>query len=205
MVSYFRADAIKRFPKARARVSCSPMAKKKLDNLTKTKIMFAVEYAIFVVVFAVLGTLFLTDVIKVAEWKRYLFTYVTLAGGAWIIVDFFWTLLSPKRRAKNCLLDKALLLPVGPVLLTFDIYAITQGCAETLPYRWVIGADLCYIAVVFAFETIYHWYKPLPQLFEAVAEMDAADAEEAAKVTRIEMPKEETKENAPDGDEEKKG
>ena len=171
------------------------MAKKKLDNLTKVKLMFLAEYGIFVLVFAVLGILFLLDVIKVAEWKRYVFTYVTLAGGAWILIDFIWTLASPKRRAKNCLLDKILVLPVSFVLLGFDIYAITQGCAETLPYRWFIGADLCYIALVYAFEMAYHWFKPIPQVLEAVEEMDAQEKEEAEKITRvpIETPSEEEK------------
>ena len=147
-----------------------PMEKKKLEPLTKVKIMLAVEYAIFVVVFAVLGVLFLTEVIKVAEWKRYLFTYVTLAGTTWILVDFFWTLFSPKRRQKQCLLDKIMMAPVGFVLLPFDIYAITQGCAETLPYRFFIGGNLCYFAAVYAFLAIYHWFHPIPAVIEAALE-----------------------------------
>ena len=89
------------------------MQKKKLDPVTKVKLILAVEYLIFVLLFLVLGILFLLDVIKVADWKRYAFTYVTLAGGAWIITDFFWTTFSKNRRAKNCLLDKCLMLPVG--------------------------------------------------------------------------------------------
>ena len=148
------------------------MEKKKLDPVTKVKLILSIEYAIFVLLFLVLGLLFLLDVIKVADWKRYAFTYVTLAGGAWIITDFFWTAFSPARKAKNCFLDKCLMLPVGLALVGFDIYAITQGCAETLPYRYVIGINFCVIAAIYAFETIYHWFKPIPAVIEAALEDD---------------------------------
>ena len=147
------------------------MEHKKLDPVTKIKLLFAVEYAISVVLFAVLGSLFLTGVIGVADWKRYAFTYVTLAGGAWIIADFVWCLVSPKRRAKNSMVDKCLLLPVGLFLIVFDIYAIVNGCAETLPYRYVIGIDFLVLSGIYLFQTIYHWFHPIPGLIEeALAE-----------------------------------
>ena len=158
------------------------MKKKTLDPLTKVKRLLTIEYAIFVAVFAVLGVLFLTEVINVAEWKRYVFTYVTLAGATWIIVDFIWTFASPKRRAKNSLLDKCLILPVGLVLLVYDIYAITQGCAETLPYRFFIGGNFCYIAAVYAFEAVYHWFHPIPAVIEAALEEEEEKAPTAIDV-----------------------
>lgn len=166
------------------------MEKKKMDDLTKVKLILTIEYLIFVAVFAVLGILFLTDVIHVAEWKRYAFTYVTLAGALWIITDFTWTTVSKTRRAKNCYLDKILILPVGLVLLGFDIYAITQGCAETLPYRYFIGGNLSFVAAVYLFEAIYHWYKPIPAVIEAAL---ADQKEREAKALGID-PVEETKE-----------
>ena len=146
------------------------MEKKKLDPVTKVKLLLAVEYGIFVIVFAVLGILFLTGIIGVADWKRYAFTYVTLAGGAWLVADFVWCLASPKRRAKNSMVDKSLLLPVGLFLIGFDIYAIVNGCAETLPYRYVIGIDFCVLAAIYAFETVYHWFRPIPGVIEAALE-----------------------------------
>ena len=164
------------------------METKQKDPVKKIKIMLTVEYLIFVAVFAVLGILFLVGVIKVAEWKRYAFTYVTLGGGIWICVDFFWTTFSPARRAKNCLLDKILMFPVGIALLAWDVYAIVMGCAETLPYAYVIGADFCYIAAVYLFQAIYHWFRPIPALIEAALE-DEKKKEEAPEV--IEQPKEE--------------
>ncbi len=143
------------------------MEKQPMEPLKKVKLMLLVEYLLFAAIFLVLGILFLVDVIKVAEWKRYAFTYVTLAGGLWIVVDFFWCVFSPKRRAKNSMVDKWIVLPVGLALLAFDIYAITQGCAETLPYRWFIGADLAYLGVAYIFESIYHWFFPIPAVIEA--------------------------------------
>ena len=156
------------------------MEKKRLDPLMKVKLMLTIEYLVFVLVFAVLGILFLTNVIKVMEWKRYAFTYVTLFGGIWICIDFFWTTFSKVRRAKNCLLDKIIMFPVGVALLVWDIYAIINGCAETLPYAYVIGADLCYIAAAFTFQAIYHWFRPIPAVIEAALEEEKAkQAEEA--------------------------
>ena len=152
--------------------------------------MLTVEYAIFVALFATLGILFLLEVIRVAEWKRYVFTYVTLAGAIWIITDFFLTTFSKARRAKSCLLDKILMLPVGLVLLGFDVYAITQGCAETLPYRYFIGGNFCYIAAVYLFETIYHWFKPIPMVIEAALEDQKRKNQEEMAPLSVEPPEE---------------
>jgi len=166
------------------------MEKKRLKPITKIKLMLLIEYLVFVVIFAVIGVLFLTDVIKVAEWKRYAFTYITLAGGVWIIVDFFWTMLSPKHRINNSRIDKILLLPAGLTLVVFDIYAIAQGCAETLPYRYFIGGDLCYLSAVYLFEAIFHWFHPIQGVVDAALE---AREEEQEKLKKEKEEKEEPK------------
>ena len=155
---------------------------KPLNPLTKVKLIYSIELAIFVAIFLVLGLLITLGVIAIAEWKRYAFTYVTLAGGLWIVIDFFWTLFSPKRRAKNPLIDKIFILPVGFALLGFDIYAIINGCAETLPYRYVIGIDLLYLSSVFLFQLIYHWFVPHPLIFDALKE------EKEKQAAKIEQP-----------------
>ncbi|MCR5348717.1 MAG: hypothetical protein K6E59_03835 [Bacilli bacterium] len=174
------------------------MGKKKLSPLGRVKLMLAVEYGIFVLVFLALGVLFLTGVIAVAEWKRYVFTYVTLVGGLWLIADFVWTLASKKRRLRQSFLDKCLLLPVGLSLVGFDIYAITQGCADTLPYRYVIGVNFCVLAGIYLFQTIFHYFFPIPAAFEAVAELEAEEAKKAAEPaeqTPILPPEDESKED----------
>ena len=42
--------------------------KKKLDDLTKMKLIYSGELLMFAVLFAVLGPLFLFEVITVADW-----------------------------------------------------------------------------------------------------------------------------------------
>ena len=146
------------------------MKKEKMPEEKKLKLVYSGELLLFVVVFGTLGILFLTGVIKPADWKRYLFTYVTLIGGTWLIIDIIWALASQKRRAKVCMLDKLLVVPVAPVLITFSIICIINNCNEELPYRYVIGADLSYLSLVYLFMAIYHYYKPTPQMLEILEE-----------------------------------
>lgn len=154
------------------------MEKQKMPIEKKLKLVYCGELALFAVVFMVLGILFVAGVITPADWKRYAFTYVTLAGCTWIVVDFIWALASKKRRAKSCILDKALVLPVAPVIISFDIYCIINGCAETLPYRYFIGINLIYLSCVYLFEAIYHYYKPTVQMLNIIEETKKAELEE---------------------------
>ena len=97
------------------------MYMKNLSEETKTKLVYSGELIIIAIVFLVLGILKIVDVMKYNEQRRLIFNYITLVGGVWVISDFIWMLLSKKRRAKNCLLDKILNLPLGIYLLIFDI------------------------------------------------------------------------------------
>ena len=147
-----------------------PMEKKKMPVEKKLKLIYCGELGLFAIIFAVLGSLFVAGVITPADWKRYVFTYLTLAGSIWLVIDFFWALLSPKRRKKVCLLDKALVLPVAPVLITFDIICIINLCSETMPYRYFIGFDLLYLAIVYCFQAIYHYFHPTKQMEDIIQE-----------------------------------
>jgi len=171
------------------------MKKEKMSDEKKLKLVYSGELMVFAVVFGVLGILFLCGVISPADWKRYLFTYVTLVGGTWLIVDIIWALASKKRRAKVCLLDKFLVTPVAPVLISFSIYCIINGCNETLPYRYFIGGDLTYLSLVYIFMAIYHYFKPTAQMLEIIKEANqpAPEEEPAPKPT----PKEEKPEETP--------
>lgn len=150
--------------------------KKKMDTLTKAKLVYSGELMLFFAVFSVIGILILTGVIAVKEWKRIAFSYVALIGGAWLIADFFWTLLSKKRRARKPLIDKILVLPAGLTVVAFDIYAFAAGLVHadtTSPlFAYFIGGDLCYLSLVYCFESIYHWKHPLPEIVEAAKEDD---------------------------------
>lgn len=146
--------------------------KKKLDDLTKAKLLYSGELALFAILFLVLGILILLDILKVKDWKRYLFTWVTLFGSAWGIADFFWVLFSKKRRAKNSLLDKALLLPSATALIVLDLIALINGIPnmDESYYRIVMGSVFLYITALYLFEAIWHWFYPVPGILEAVKE-----------------------------------
>ena len=159
--------------------------KKQKDLLTKSKMIYSGELLLFVLVFLVLGILILVEVISIKEWKRIAFSYVTLVGGAWIVADFLWTLLSKKRRAKKPLIDKCLVLPAGLALIAFDIYACAAGLVHadsTDPiFHYVIGIDLLYLSMVYLFEAIYHWYHPIPGFLEGIEKAEREEEEERAK------------------------
>lgn len=145
-----------------------------MDDLKKAKLMYSGELLIFAVIAIVLGILFICHVINVADWKKWAFTCVTLLGGCWCIADFIWTLVSPKKRAKNSLLDKILLLPNGCALLGLDIFALinliqdpSRTDLDTF-FQIEIGCALLYLSVAYIVEAIYHYYKPHPSIIEAV-------------------------------------
>jgi uncharacterized membrane protein HdeD (DUF308 family) len=138
----------------------------KMDEFTKVKLIYSVEVAVFAVVFAVLGVLFLTNVITVSDTRRLIFTWVTLFGGFFGIGDLLWVIFSPKRRKKNSLLDKILIVPLGLSLIVIDLLALIQQSNDNEQTRYVMGAAFCYIAVIYLFEAIYHWYHPIPSLVE---------------------------------------
>ncbi len=148
--------------------------KKKMDDLKKVKLIYSGELLLFALIFLVIGILILVNVISIKDWKRIVFSYVTLIGGVWIIADFIWTLASPKRRVRKPLIDKVLVLPASLTVISFDIYAFVNGMVHsdvTSPlFAYFIGGDLCYLALVYLFECLYHYKHPLPELIEAAKE-----------------------------------
>lgn len=173
--------------------------------LKKVKLVYSLELAIFFAIFAVLGTLFLTQVISVADWKRIAFSYVTLIGGTWLIIDFIWMLASKKRRAKNSFFDKIIVLPAAITVICFDIYAFANGLVhipegvETSPlFRYFIGIDILYLAFCYLAQIIYHWFRPLPSLIIAVEDALKEEEEEAKKEMALEQEKVEEKPEEPE-------
>lgn len=151
--------------------------KEKMDELKRMKLIYSAELFFFAIVGVVLGVLFLLGIIAVKDWKKWTFTIVTLLGGIWLVTDFIWTLRSKKRRAKSSLFDKALVVPSGLTLFVLDIYALVH----LIPnkdwvgnngnfFRYVIGIALCYLAVVYTAQGIYHLFVTHPSLIEALEE-----------------------------------
>lgn len=158
--------------------------KKKMDDLTKAKLIYSGELAIFAILFLVLGLLFILKIIGVASYKKWLFPILTLVGAIWVISDLIWTLLSPKKRARSSLIDKWLALPSALVFIGCDSYVLTaliiNPATTSLDvfFPLYIGITLLYLSGVYLFESIYHFYRPIPALIEAVKEDKKSSDEE---------------------------
>lgn len=152
----------------------------------KAVLIYSGELALFSIIFLVIGLLLILQVIQVSDWKKYAFTYVTLIGGLWPIADFIWTLVSKKHRSHNSLVDKCLALPVPCCLIPLDIWILVNNIdkVDTNVFRFGISIPLIYFALVYAFEAIYHYFKPIPLLLE--------DDENDVKENQSSVAKEET-------------
>lgn len=173
------------------------MAKKQLDDLTKTKLIYCVELLVFVVLALVLALLHITGVRSVVEWKRWLVTIGTLVGAVLIPGDWIWLLCSPKRRKKVSYFDKFLTLPVPFFMVPWDIYVLTttaqQGSIMAVgeeSFRYVLSIALFYLSAVYLAMAIYHWFKPAPALLIA---LEKAEAEERAELEAAAKAEEEEK------------
>lgn len=142
----------------------------------KAILIYSGELALFAIIFAILGILILLEVIGVKDWKKYAFTFVTLIGGLWPIADFIWSLASKKHREKGSMIDKCFLLPVPLCLIPLDIWILVQGIDNVNPdvFRFGISIPLLYFSLVYVFEAIYHYFKPLPLLLEEEEEKKGA-------------------------------
>lgn len=155
--------------------------KKKMDEITKVKLVYSGELLLFSVVFLVLGLLFLFGVITVADWKRWAFSILTCAGGAYFLFDFIWCLASPKKRAKVSLLDKILVLPMAIPVFVFDILAFVKGWVSSQEgieiFRYVLAISLLYYSAIYLFEAFYHYKHPIPGLIDISEESPEEEGE----------------------------
>ena len=77
------------------------MEKKKLDDLTKIKLIYSGELIVIAIVALVIGILQLTQVLTVKELFRNIFNWVTIFGSPLLIITSIISLISPKRRKKT--------------------------------------------------------------------------------------------------------
>ena len=156
--------------------------KKKLDALTKAKLIYSAELIIIAIVFLVVAILKFTNVIPYNATRHLVLNWITLFGGTWVIVDFFWGLLSKKRRPKISLLDKALHLPAGIYLVAFDLFCIITKPQDAMIFRCGFPIAISYLCLCYIFEGIYHFYHPIPGILDAIQEVDEEEqTEEASK------------------------
>ena len=156
--------------------------KKKLDALTKAKLIYSGELIIIAIIFLVVAILKITGVIPFNSTRHLVFNWITLFGGTWVIVDFFWGLLSKKRRPKICLLDKALHLPAGIYMVAFDLFCIITKPEDPMIYRLGFPIAISYLCLCYIFEGIYHFYHPIPGILDAVVEADEEEKTEEASL-----------------------
>lgn len=147
--------------------------KKKMDALTKAKLIYSGELMIFAIVFLVLGILKFVGVMGSNATRLNVFNWITLFGGTWIMIDFIWALLDKKRQKRISLVDKFLHLPAGIYLVTFDLYClIAKPGIDSTICKYGVPIVFCYLALSYAFEAIYHFKYPVPGLLNAIVEVD---------------------------------
>ena len=145
-------------------------------QIKKIKLIYSVELLVFAVVFLVLGILELLAVIKLSERFQLIFKIITLVGATWLITDFTWVMLSPKRKKKNSVLDKAMMLPLALYLYVFDIlsFILKPGYGY---YQVGVPAAFFYVSCVYVFQGIYHFYNPVPSVIEMIEEIEKEEQE----------------------------
>ena len=137
-----------------------------MDPHKKIKLIYSGELLGFAILFLVFGILRITKVIGYNETRRIVFNWITIFGGLWVIADFLWGLLSKKRRQRICLLDKVLALPLALFMETFDFISLIAKPSNNNFYIYSIGAAFLYIAAIYTFQGIYHYFYPIPGIFD---------------------------------------
>ena len=156
------------------------MAKEKMSLEKKVKLIYSGELIFFALVFFVIATLEILGIIGKREIILIIFNWVTIFGGSWMIADFIWLMCSPKRQKKNSKIDKALLVPAGLYLITFDIICFTNASFVTLEFRrLMMGIVFYYLGAVYIFQGIYHWFRPIPGLLEDIQKEQQKAEQEA--------------------------
>jgi hypothetical protein len=156
------------------------MAKKErkpLEPLKQAKLIYSGELMLFALAFIVLGILRLVGVISPSGTMRDIFLWITLVGGFLVIGNFIWTLVSPKHRKTITILDASLTLPVALFFIVMNIYQLISGKVDQGIYNIYMGIIFVYFGCDYLFQSIYHYYKPVQALLDAV-ELDAKMQEE---------------------------
>ena len=139
---------------------------KKLDKETKYKLIYSGELALFAVLFLTFSILKFAKVIGYNSTRAIVFNWITIFGGAWGIVDFLWAVFSKKRQQRISMVDKVCLLPLALFIITYDLICFIAKPANENFYIYMIGAAFAYVAVIYTFQAVYHFYHPIPGLLE---------------------------------------
>ena len=148
---------------------------KKMDDLTKAKLIYSGELLLFSVAFLVIAILKMTGVIPPNETRQIIFNWITLFGGAWIIADLIWAILDKKRQKRIALIDKIIHVPTGIYLIVFDLYCLIAHPSDARIYQFGMPIALSYLCLCYMFEAIYHYKYPVPGLLDAAKEVEAQE------------------------------
>lgn len=163
------------------------MDTKNKDPLFKEKMILTIEYLVFTILFLILGILILVDIIPIKGTFRKVLIYVSTAGSLFIIFDLFWTIFSKKRRKKWSLIDKILAFPAGVSVFVVNILTFIWGFDNTIDlHETFVGYLFCYLAFVYLFEGIYHYFKPQPMLLEELKKEEEIKKETEQKPEVVE-------------------
>lgn len=169
---------------------------KKMDELKKAKLIYTIELGIFAVAFLVVAILQFVKVIKLGENHLHIINWISIFAAPLGILDFIWFLSSPVRRKKNSFLDKVLILPLAIYIIVFDIICfINYEPAPVDLAQIMIPCALTYVTLVYTVEAIYHWFKPVPLLYEALEEHKNKENPQEVIDTQVEEVKENNKED----------
>ena len=169
--------------------------KKKMDPLTKVKLIYSGELALFAIVFLVLAILKFTGAMKTDPTRLRVFNWITIFGGLWMIADFLWAIFDKNRQKRIALIDKCLTLPAGIYLIVFDLYVLIRKPPITgRACTYGVPVIFTYFFLIYAFQAIYHFKHPVPGLLNAIQEVEVEDDKvvDEQEATIVENKEEET-------------
>lgn len=170
--------------------------KQKMDIETKAKLIYSVELGVFALVFLVIAILKFIGVIGTNATRLTVFNWITLFGGTWLVVDFFWAILDKKRQKRIAVIDKCIHLPAGLYLIAFDLYCLIGKPAIESPIcRYAVPIVLTYLGICYAFEAIYHFKYPVPGILDAIEEKPSEEQQQNPEEKIEDSSKEEREEN----------
>ena len=174
------------------------MEKKKLSDETKIKLVYSVELLVIALVLIVIGVLKYANAIVTKPTRLFVYNILSACCGVWMVAEFIWAMVSPKKRAKTPMLDKIMMLPIGIYILCFDTICFTRKALGLEPLeiyiRYSVGTVLTVIGLVYIFQAVYHYYHPVPQVIEAIEETKKARLEEEQKALETQEKSEEKSE-----------
>ena len=168
-----------------------------MDFETKAKVIYSVELGVFAVIFFVIASLKIFNVLPFNSLRATIFNWITIFGGTWLVIDLLWALFDKKRQKRIALIDKIIHVPAGLYLIAFDLFCLISKPEDTRVYQYGIPIVLFYLGLCYTFEAIYHFKYPVPAIYEAVEQEKAEQAkalEEKENENKEDSSKEESEE-----------